>query len=158
MGLLLLLTGCAAQETFETVEDWYYEPVISAGAVTMSLPKGAAAAALTHSDGSSIYLCEGFTLCLQTLPGGDLNATLRSVSGFTKEQLEPMQTAVSGVKRYDFVWAAAGEGGDQLCRGALLDDGNYHYVLTVMADADTAPGLEESWRSIFSSFSLRTET
>lgn len=151
--VLLLFSGCAAQETFETVSDWYYEPVISAGAIRLSLPEDAAVLA-SRDDGGSIYLCEGYTLCLQTLEAGDLNKTLRAVSGFGDDQLRCIQTQQAGVTRYDFVWAAAGETGDQLCRGAILDDGYFHYTLSVMSDADRFGDLSDTWDRIFSSFSI----
>lgn len=153
--LLALLSGCAAQETFETISDWYYEPVISAGMVRVSLPQNAAVLA-SHDDGASIYLCDGYTLCMQTMQSGDLDRTLRAVSGFSSDRLQLMQTEQQGVKRYDFVWAAAGEGSDQLCRGAVLDDGNYHYTLCVMSDADKTGDYLEIWDGIFSSFTLNS--
>ena len=62
-----------------------------------------------------------------------------------------IQTRQDGKDRYDFVWSAAGETGERLGRGAIVDDGNYHYCLSAMRD----PGdTEIPWRDIFSSFSL----
>lgn len=150
--LALLLGGCASRETFETVEDWYYTPAVSAAAVRVELPEDAAVA--TQSDGGSLYLCDGYSLCLQTLEGGDLNRTLQTVTGFPIEKLQLLGTATEDTKRYDFVWAAAGEGGDQLCRGAVLDDGSYHYTLCVIAQAEEAGKLEACWQEIFRSFTL----
>lgn len=152
---LLLLTGCTAQETFETVGDWYYEPAISEGVISLSIPEQAAVTA-SGSEGT-VYLCEGYTVCLQTLQAGDLDRTLQSVSGFSKEQLQLVSTQPDGVIRYDFVWAAAGEGGDQLCRGAILDDGAYHYVLTVMAEAAEAKQCAQTWNALFASFSVSAD-
>lgn len=149
---ILALTGCTAKETFETVEDWYYTPAVSAAAIRVEVPEDAAVA--TQSDGGSLYLCDGYSLCMQTLQSGDLSRTLQTVTGFPAEKLQLMETASDGITRYDFVWAAAGEGGDQLCRGAILDDGSFHYTLCVIAQADTAGQLEQSWQEIFSSFGL----
>ena len=151
---LLLFSGCAARETFETVSDWYYEPAISAGMIQVSLP-GDAAVLASSDDGGSVYLCEGYILCLQTLTSGDLDKTLRMVTGFGANRLQLIQTNQSGITRYDFVWAAAGEDGDQLCRGAILDDGNFHYTLSVMSDADEAEDYIEIWDKIFASFSQK---
>lgn len=151
--MLVLLTGCGAQETFETIADWYYEPAVSAGVIRITLPQEAAVLA-SMDDGGSIYLCDGYSLCMQTLESGDLEQTLRTVSGFSSDRLQLVQTEQRGVKRYDFVWAAAGEGTDQLCRGAILDDGNFHYTLCVMSDADKTGDYVEIWDEIFSSFTL----
>ena len=152
--VLLLFSGCAVRETFETVSDWYYEPVISASAIQVSLP-GDAAVLASMDDSGSIYLCEGYTLCLQTFSSGDLDKTLRTVTGFGADRLQLIRTEQAGLKRYDFVWAAAGENGDQLCRGAILDDGNFHYTLSVMSDADKAGDFGEIWDGIFDSFSKK---
>ena len=151
--MLALLTGCGAQETFETIADWYYEPVVSAGVIRVTLPQEAAVLA-SMDDGGSIYLCEGYSICMQTLASGDLERTLKTVTGFHSDRLQLIQTEQKNVKRYDFVWVAAGEGGDQLCRGAILDDGAFHYTLCVMSDADETGNYAETWDAIFSSFVL----
>ena len=39
-------------------------------------------------------------------------------------------------------------------RAAILDDGSYHYVLTCMTDASNAHALQESWQTLFDSFTL----
>lgn len=156
LAALLVLSGCAAQETFETVSDWYYEPAISMGVIRMTLPQDAAVVT-SHSDAGSIYICDGYTLSVQTLDGGDLDRSLRTVSGFSSDQLQLLQTQRQGGKRYDFVWAAAGEGGDQMCRGALIDDGTYHYTLCVMSDAAESGEFQETWNALFSSFGLENE-
>ncbi len=153
---VLMLCGCAAQETFETVSDWYYEPAISPGIVQVKLPENASAPTST-SDGGSIYLCDGYTVCLQILEAGDLEKSLRAVSGFSAEQLQLLQTQQQGMKRYDFVWAAAGEGVDQVCRGTILDDGNFHYTLSAMANADETEACRDVWEAMFSSFGLMAE-
>ena len=47
-----------------------------------------------------------------------------------------------------------GEQGQQVARGCILDDGNYHYVLTALAEAERAGEFEEVWQEIFSGYSL----
>lgn len=147
-----ILSGCAAQETFETVGDWYYEPVVAQGIVALQLPQDAVAATMSV-EGGSVYLCDGYTVSLQTLAGGDLPRTVREVSGFPVDRVELIATQRGRVDRYDFVWACAGEGGDQLGRAAILDDGAYHYVLTVLGEA-SACGTNESIQRLFDTFTL----
>ena len=65
-----------------------------------------------------------------------------------------METAADGIKRYEFVWAATGETGDRLGRGTVLDDGNYHYCLTVQRPAEGTGDAQIVWSQVFSSFSL----
>ena len=66
-----------------------------------------------------------------------------------------IETAQAGAKRYVAVWTSAGEAGNQVGRCAILDDGSYHYVLSVMADEQDAGRLSEGvWKEIFASFRL----
>lgn len=153
-----LLTGCAAKETFETVDDQLTVPVsASVSELKLSLPEDASVLTMEHEDGGKLYLCDGYTITVQTYPAGDLEQTLYQTSGYSKEKLKVIESNSAGVTRYDWVWAAAGEEGDQVCRAALLDDGNYHYVVTVMAPADTAGELTQTWNSILSSLTLSTD-
>ena len=78
---LFLLAGCAQQETFETISDEIpsAEPV-SARQVNLTLPEEAAVPA-SESESGKLYLCDGYEILLQTLPAGNLDATLRNVTG-----------------------------------------------------------------------------
>ena len=113
-----------------------------------------AAAPTVESENGSLYICQGYEIGIQTLEAGDLDATIRSVSGYGAEDLTLIRTVVGDMDRYDFVWACAGETGDRVGRGAVLDDGNYHYVLTVISDVEDAVQFEEVWQKMFQSFSV----
>lgn len=150
---VLLLSGCAAVETFETVSDELVQPVMAQERkITVSLPEEAVAAVVEAGDGSKLYLCDGYTVCLQTMEAGDLQRTIRSLSGFDRDQLTVLERKCDGGQRYEWVWSAAGEGGDQLCRATVLDDGAYHYCLTAMADAEAGATVQGTWDTVFSSF------
>ncbi len=154
-----LLTGCAAQQAAETVEDVYApseKPDMQQ--VVLELPQEATAPAMEGSDAGALYFCDGYTLTVQTMSSGDLSATLRALSGYAKEDLTVMQTLQNGLRRYDCVWTAAGETGLQVCRTAVLDDGYYHYILTAMTDQDRAGELQETFRQLFDSFTLAPDT
>ena len=88
------------------------------------------------------------------MESGDLEATVKAVSGFDMDSLTVIQTMRDGRDCYEFVWACAGEDGQQVGRATILDDGNYHYVLSVMGDADHAWENYPVWLSMFQSFSL----
>ena len=150
--LAILLAGCRA-ETMETVEDvWEEAPVAEARQIRVSLP-GEEALPVMESSTDRLYLGESYQIEVQTLPGGDLNRTVQTMSGLEPEDVTLMQTEQAGLTRYDFVWAAAGEEGDQLGRGAILDDGNYHYALSVLRSADDTATRQIHWDQVFSSFS-----
>lgn len=152
--LLLSLAGCGAEETFETISDVYAGADPAAHrAVVLELPEGAAAPVMESGQGQ-IYLFEDFEITLQTMAAGDLKRTVKAVTGYDQEDLTVMQTQMEGISRYDFVWSAAGEGGEQIGRAAVLDDGNYHYVLTALTDAKNAGDLRKTWNAVFSSYGL----
>lgn len=154
LGCLLLLSGCGTQETFETISD---EPVLSvsaAAAVQIQLPQEAAVPSMEADDGTKLYMCDGFSVTVQTMQGGDLNKTIREISGYSRDALTVMQTEKDGMPRYECVWSAVGEGESQICRAVILDDGVYHYAVTVMADYVRAGDLTETWQEILSSVSV----
>ena len=152
--LSLLLAGCAAEETFETVADeWVQSVAAPVRDVNLTLPEDAASPVSAGEKGV-LYQCAGYEIMVETLSSGDLEATLREVTGHSRENLTLLETRTGDVKRYDMIWSCLGEQGQQLCRGCILDDGNYHYVLTVLAAAEQAGEFEQEWNDLFSSYSL----
>lgn len=158
MGVLIflaaLLCGCGSQETFETVGD---ELVLQASAqpreILLSLPEETLLPAM-ETDGRTLYLCNGYDVAVQTFAGGDLDATVREVSGFGSEELTIMETAEGEYRCYEFVWTAATDLGEQVCRAMILDDGSYHYVLSAATAADRAQEYQEIWNGLFETFGL----
>lgn len=158
LALALLLTGCGANEVWETISDVDDTPVmVQMQQVKLTLPKDAASETMENGQSGKIYLCNGYTVTVQTLPGGDLDKTLREISGFSRQQLTVMETQTKNEKRYECVWAAAGEAEDQVARAVILDDGSYHYAVTVMARFSTAGDLADVWQSILTSVQLSTD-
>ena len=155
LGMLLLmgmLSGCASQPVLETVTDDLCESTMAQPKqIRVSLP-GEAAMPTVESDSGRLYLCRDYEIMLQTLSGGDLNATLQSVTGYEREQLTILETLRSDMPCYEFSWACAGESGDRVGQGILLDDGAYHYCMTVLWDAEKTEDLQIVWSEIFSSF------
>ena len=152
--MALLLCGCGAEQTLETVADELVVPVMAQPRkISVSLP-GEAAMPAVESDSGRIYVCEDYEIVIQNYPSGDLNATIEELSGYTMDRLTVMATDQDGVDRYDFVWASAGEDGDQLGRAVILDDGNYHYTMTVTRPADTTETSQITWSQVFNSFAL----
>ena len=149
--LALLLTGCSAEETVETISDEILQPVMAQpGQILVDLP-GETAMPVMENDSERMYLASDYEIYLQTMEAGDLNETIRTVSGYEKDALTVMHTQWEGIDRYDFVWSSAGENGDRIGRAAILDDGDYHYVLTVLRDAENT---QIVWNDVFSSFTL----
>lgn len=148
----LLLTGCSQAPAAETVADVLEEPVLAQPReVRLELP-GETVACAMESDSGRLYLGDGYEVMVQTLPGGDLDATIRSLTGFNREDITVMQTGQEP-KRWEFAWAAAGERGERVGRGVVLDDGSYHYCLSVLQDAED-DDCQIIWSQVFATFSL----
>lgn len=153
--LMVFLTGCSSQQTMETICDVLdVSDAAKARQVQLLLPEDAAVATLEDEDAGKLYLCDGYSITVQTMESGDLNKTLQQTTGFTKDQLTVIKTQKKDFVRYDCAWSAVGEGGDQTCRGAILDDGYYHYVITVMAEAAKAGSLTATWQNLLDSAAL----
>lgn len=156
--LALLLCGCAAAPTFETLGHISHtNPTIpKLQKVVLSLPEDATKSVMSN-DSDTVYHCQNYTIVLQTMASGDLSATVDAISGFSPHQLTMLQSRCADHDRYDWVWTAVGEGGDVVCRAAVLDDGAYHYSLQVFASAQEAGDLTEAWNALFQSFCLETQ-
>ena len=152
---VFLLAGCGSRQTFETVDDEYLQSVMApVQQVVVSLPEDASVAVMESDQTGTLYLCDGYTATLQTLPGGNLDQTLKEITGFSRERLHPIQTTLDGVTSTHCVWTAIGEKEEQVGRLTVLDDGNYHYVLACMADASQTESLQGVWQELFDSFRL----
>lgn len=151
--LALAFTGCGVQETFETIADSYDIPAMAqARQLHLELPADVAVLTVANEEAGTIYLCDNYTVTVQTLSSGDLDGTLRSVTGYGRDALTVMETETEGLIRYDVVWSCAGEGGDQVGRAVILDDGSYHYVLTAMTDAERTADVSADWELLFQTF------
>jgi hypothetical protein len=153
--ITVLLTGCGSTKTFETVSDELLQPVMGQQEqIVLSVPNSASTEVMEAEDGGKLYLCDGYTMAVQTLDGGDMDRTVRTLCGYPSETLTLLQTRDGAWSRYEWVWVSAGEGGEQLGRAAVLDDGQYHYCVSVMSEASDASALEPEWDAVFASFSI----
>lgn len=157
LTLVLLLCGCA-QPVMETVDDAYVQPVSAmTRQVLIELPEDASQQTM-EGEGGTLYFCGDYTLCVQTLPGGDIEKTLRSCTGYGMEELTGMQTRQANVDRYEAVFTTSGEQGMEVGRISVLNDGNYHYVLTALIPEAQAGELQKELQTVFASFRLSEST
>ena len=151
----LCLSGCGVEETFETVGDLWAAPAMAdAAQVKIKLPDSMEVSVMDNPDAGKLYICDDFSVIVQTLSGGDLARTVQSVTGYDKQKITIINTEKDDTQVYSCVWSAAGEGGDQICRAVILDDGVYHYAVTVMADYSLAASLEDVWNPLLDSVTL----
>ena len=151
--LACLLAGCGAEEVFETVsDDLVFQPE-PPRQIHVSLPEDTVLPVM-ETDFGQLYICREFEVAVQTLPGGDLNATVQTLCGFDAGDVELLETNADGINRFDFVWSSAGETGDQVGRAAIISDGVYHYCVAAMAPEETANQYREIWNGMFETVTL----
>ena len=151
--LTVMLTGCAAEETFETVADELVLTRAQPRQIQVALPEDTVLPVMETEDGR-LYFCREFEVAVQTLAGGDLNATVQALCGFDAAELDLMETSADGLTRYDFVWSSAGETGDQVGRACILSDGIWHYCVAAMAPEEKASQYREIWNGMFESVAV----
>ena len=152
--LAVLLTGCGKAEVYETVTDEMVQAVSAEPReVLFDLAQEPVLPAM-ESDSGTLYLCGDFDVVVHTCQSGDLSSTVKEVSGFLPEELTVIQTGNGEVGRYEFVWTSATDFGQQIGRATILDDGNYHYILSATVDAELIEEYQEIWNGIFESFQL----
>lgn len=151
--LLCVLSGCGTRETFETIADEVVFGQSAPGEIRVSLPEETVLPVM-QTDTGRLYICRDFEVSVQTLAGGDLDATVRTLCGFGLEDVEMLETVADGFTRYDFVWASAGETGAQIGRAAILSDGVYHYCVAAMAPEETAEAYQEIFSGMFETISV----
>lgn len=154
LGLAVLLSGCGTKETFETVSDVVVQPVNGqVRQVYLILPDNADAQTLGAED-SDLYFCGDMMVCVQTLDRGDLDRTLRTATGYGRETLRLQEGYSPHGKLYECAWTSLGEGGLQVGRTRIIDDGSYHYTLTVMLPEDAVDENRTAMQEILDSFRL----
>ena len=153
LAFVAFLAGCRAATTFETVDDVYAPQSQNAPReVALVLPEDVQTIA---GDNGKLYLCDGYEVTVETFSSGDLNGTVQKLTGFAPDALTMLQTVASNVRRYECVWTAAGENGDAVGRAVVLDDGVYHYCVTVMGQADAAGEMAGTWQELLRSVQLK---
>lgn len=152
--ILAMLSGCGTQETMETISDVEAAPVMAEmREISLVLPEEAASPTV-ESDSERLYLCEDYEITVQILDGGDLNQTVKTLSGYDRDALTVLATRKENLDCYEFVWASAGEQGELVGRAMILDDGCYHYCVSILGDSAQAMENKVLWNDMFRSFTL----
>ena len=153
LTLMFLLTGCSLQ-TFEKVEDGnVVQAMATPASLLIDLPESAAAPAMKGNSGS-LYFCDQYDISVEVLPSGNLNDSVKTLTGYERENLTLVQTQRGNATCYTGVWSTAGEAGDYVGRLLILDDGSFHYCVSIMARANIAGECAQEWNDVFASVRL----
>ena len=152
--LVLLLSGCKTLD-FETISDQFIPlQETSASKMTVALPEDAIQ--ISYHETGRLYCCDGYDMTMEILPSGDISQTIRELTGYSQDCLTVLETGSGELDRYECSWIAAGEGSDQVGRTVILDDGNYHYAISVTACAEDAGSLQQVWQELLKSLSIQS--
>lgn len=158
VGILLLLcftlSACGRVESFEVVSDVVADYQLSEPAkIKLSIPDDATLSVMNSANGQS-YEGDHYQIIVQTYASGDVDQTLQLVTGYRKDQLKTMKVTGETYSKYVCAWSAVSEEGELVGRCAILDDGVYHYCLTVLVDAQMAGELRQDIDALFADYSF----
>jgi len=151
--LVAVLCGCNG-ELYEVVGDVStIEPDITPQKVRFEVPKDENITVM-NTDKGVLYLGENYDISLQICPSGNLDQTMRAVTGYSRKQLAITELSEKNVDRYVCAWSAVSDEGELVGRCTILDDGRFHYCLTVLVKADMAGELRNTVDAVFADYSL----
>ena len=154
--LMLCLAGCADMPVMETVADGIVQPVMAeAKEMFVWLPEEAAAQTMAEGQTGECYTWGDCEVRIQTLTGGDIRATLRSLTGLDPEKLTVMEYERDGLQLYQTVWSMTGEEGVSLGRCMVADDGAHHYCISLVSPENADVG--ETYAQICASMTIGEE-
>ena len=151
--MVLFLDGCG-QKNYEVrqVPCGAESAEQTPGVISICVTDELSAPVMNTQEGDRLYIADEYDVSLQTLSGGNIDETLKECTGFDRSSLTVIETQKDGMKRYDCAWSSSGEGAQCVCRTTVLDDGNFHYVLTVTGcDGET---VADAWYKLSESFTI----
>lgn len=152
--LSVVLCGCSQKDYETRCAACVAEEATAPGIIGIYLPDELSAPVMSTVEGDKLYIADHYEVTLQTLNGGDIDATLKSCTGFDSSNLTVVETVKDGLKRYDSAFTSLGEGAQTVGRLTVLDDGKYHYVLTVTADRAHGVEMTAAWQQLSDSFQV----
>jgi hypothetical protein len=152
--IVCTLSGCATLD-YETIgDDLLQIPEKTPCEMAVTLPKDAVQ--ISYHETGKFYCCDGYEMTMEILPAGDISQTLEDLTGYSQDCLTVLETGTAELYRYECTWVTAGEGSDQVGRTVILDDGNFHYCISLMSRAEDAGSLQETWQELLKSFALQS--
>ena len=159
IGLLLgLLAGCAAPQAVDvfTVDDTLLQEPAALFTIVFAVPTDAVLSVSSDDGLSRCYTAEDGRYTIQTAvrPGVDAQQVLREMTGFSEQELSPIQTSRMGMTQYRFSWCSSDDSGVWICAGAVLEDADACYCLSFSMPEACARDCRALQMQVLDSFSL----
>lgn len=154
----VLLCGCQkTQITWETVDDTLlteYPTQDAAYTVLFDVPADAVLAEDVQDREVYRQKDGAYEIVSQTLGTCDLDRVVKTLSGYSADEVDILHTTRCGMEECQFVWCSADEDGTKICRADAVFDAPYCYCLTFSAKEDTSCDYITTQQQVFSSMSL----
>lgn len=157
-------TGCGAQYTWETVDDFLPAQPVSAfeGGYRMDFAVPPDVQRTEQSGDGSLCVYEqtdgAYEITTQTMLSSTPDGAIRRLTGFAPEQLPIIKTKCFGLNAYQLVWYCLSEEGGRLCRAAVVCDGDLCYTLSFSVREEQGAQYAETAQAVFESLSLNAAT
>ena len=156
MGLALLCACSAAAPVWETVSDGEDMAAFSAqdAPYTMHFDVPADAVETAGENGQPVYVQQngGYTIAGRTLYAANAESAVHMLTGQAAESVCVIETVKYGLPAYHFTWYE--QETQQLCRAAMIMDGQMCYVLTVSQPEGLGTEYDNTVQQVFASWSL----
>lgn len=152
----LLLSGCGAEPVYETIGDVWAndEPVFAPAGIEFAAPEDAQMEVMEGDSGEKIYRIGDWELWTGTYTAGDLSATLEEVTGLQSGNLTVISRQVGNYACHETAWTTTGEDGTWVAQTAVIEDGGYHYALSMMVPQEDADQLGRFFTQVLGSVNL----
>jgi hypothetical protein len=160
----LLLAGCAAEPTWETVNDTIEDAATVAALgeepyqIIFSVPMDAVLETFSQSDTRTVYTqADGeYEIEAMVLPTASIDEVVAELTGFAPDAVQTIKTERFSMPEYRFVWYSSSDEGGYLCRASVLTDAEYSYALVFSAREETGTTYRDCMNEVMDSFGLYT--
>ena len=152
----LLLSGCGAEPVYETIGNVWEndEPVFAPAGMEFAVPEDAHMEVVEGSSGEKIYRIGDWELWTGTYSAGDLSATMEEITGLESGNLTVISRRVGAYDCHETAWTTTGEDGTWVARTAVIEEGGYHYALSMMVPQEDADQLGSFFSQVLASVNL----
>lgn len=148
---LMTLCACSAED-FEPMLDVYGPSDHAQPAkIQIDLPEDAVLSVMAGDTGT-LYYGENYEVCVETYPSGNISDTLKKITGRQLSDLTVLEVPVEEGKSYRCGWSVTDGEGERIGQCVVIDDGRFHYCLSVLADAESAGQLRPVIESVLNSY------
>lgn len=137
---ILSMTGCAAEPTFETIGNVWDNPQIqdSPASIEFTIADDAQMEMMESTQTSKCYQIGQWMLWTEILSGGDVAATMETLTGISADALNIMEHPLGQYQCHETAWAYSAEEGEYVIRTAVIPQGEYHYCISLKVPMEDA--------------------